>query len=68
MTQRSGSIELDGSDDSATRYLVHDACGRLRIPNVHGARQRFDGQVSTLRPERGIRRRTPLWSKGEATR
>lgn len=43
---------VDGSDNFATRYLVNDACIRLRIPNVHGSVFRFEGQVSVFWPSR----------------
>jgi molybdopterin/thiamine biosynthesis adenylyltransferase/rhodanese-related sulfurtransferase/molybdopterin converting factor small subunit len=46
-------VILDGSDNFATRYLVNDACVKLRIPNVHGSVYRFDGQVSVFWPGRG---------------
>jgi len=46
-------VVLDGSDNFATRYLVNDACVKLRIPNVHGSVYRFDGQVSVFWPGRG---------------
>jgi len=41
-------IIVDGSDNFPTRYLVNDACIRLGLPNVYGAVQRFEGQVSTF--------------------
>ena len=41
-------IIVDGSDNFATRYLVNDACIRLGLPNVYGAVQRFEGQVSVF--------------------
>jgi molybdopterin/thiamine biosynthesis adenylyltransferase/rhodanese-related sulfurtransferase len=43
-------VVLDGSDNFPTRYLVNDACVKLRIPNVHGSIFRFDGQVSVFWP------------------
>ncbi|SRR6056297_2511710 len=41
-------VIVDGSDNFATRYLVNDACLRLGLPNVYGAVQRFEGQVSVF--------------------
>lgn len=41
-------VVLDGSDNFATRYLLNDACMRLRKPLVYGAVQRFEGQVSVF--------------------
>ncbi|MGH8726624.1 MAG: molybdopterin-synthase adenylyltransferase MoeB [Burkholderiales bacterium] len=43
-------LVVDGSDNFPTRYLVNDACVKLRIPNVHGAVYRFEGQVSVFWP------------------
>ncbi len=45
-------VVVDGSDNFPTRYLVNDACVKLRIPNVHGAVYRFEGQVSVFWPGR----------------
>jgi molybdopterin/thiamine biosynthesis adenylyltransferase len=43
-------VVVDGSDNFPTRYLVNDACVKLRIPNVHGSIFRFEGQVSVFWP------------------
>ncbi len=43
-------VIVDGSDNFATRYLLNDACVKLRRPNVHGAVFRFEGQVSVFWP------------------
>jgi molybdopterin/thiamine biosynthesis adenylyltransferase/rhodanese-related sulfurtransferase len=43
-------IVVDGSDNFPTRYLVNDACVRLKLPNVHGSIYRFEGQVSVFWP------------------
>ena len=43
-------VVADGSDNFATRYLVSDACCRLRIPLVTGAMGTFDATLTTLRP------------------
>ncbi len=39
---------VDGSDNFPTRYLVNDACIKLGLPNVYGAVQGFEGQVSVF--------------------
>ena len=41
---------LDGSDNFPTRYLVNDACQKLKIPNVSAAVQGFAGQLSVFMP------------------
>lgn len=41
-------IVVDGSDNFPTRYLVNDACLHLGLPNVYGAVQGFEGQVSVF--------------------
>lgn len=41
---------VDGSDSFETRFIVNDACVRLRIPQVHGSIFRFDGQITTFDP------------------
>ena len=46
-------VVVDGSDNFATRYLVNDACVKLRIPNVHGSVFRFEGQATVFWPGRG---------------
>jgi adenylyltransferase/sulfurtransferase len=46
-------VVADGSDNFATRYLVNDACVRLGKPDVWGAVQRFEGQVSVFWAPRG---------------
>ncbi len=49
-------VIVDGSDNFATRYLVNDACVKLRLPNVHGSIFRFEGQVSVFWPACPLRR------------
>lgn len=39
---------LDGSDNSATRYLVNDVCVKLGKPDVWGAVLRFEGQMAVF--------------------
>jgi adenylyltransferase/sulfurtransferase len=48
-------IVADGSDNFATRYLLNDACYRLRKPLVAAAILRFDGQISTYKAWSGAR-------------
>jgi molybdopterin/thiamine biosynthesis adenylyltransferase/rhodanese-related sulfurtransferase len=43
-------LVVDGSDNFPTRYLVNDACVKLRLANVHGAVFRFEGQASVFWP------------------
>ncbi len=43
-------VIVDGSDNFATRYLVNDACVKLKLPNVHGSVFRFEGQVTVFWP------------------
>ncbi len=46
-------LVVDGSDNFPTRYLVNDACARAGKPNVWGAIQRFEGQVSVFWAQEG---------------
>ena len=46
-------IVLDGSDNFATRYLLNDACARLRKPLVAASLLRFEGHLSTFKPWTG---------------
>jgi molybdopterin-synthase adenylyltransferase len=46
-------IVVDGSDNFATRYLLNDACVRLRKTLVSAALMRFEGQLSTFKPHAG---------------
>lgn len=46
-------VIVDGTDNFPTRYLLNDASLRLKIPVVHGAVFRFDGQVSVFFPYEG---------------
>lgn len=41
-------VVLDGSDNFPARYLLNDACVHRRLPLVHGAVHRFDGQVAVF--------------------
>ncbi len=46
-----GAYDLvaDGSDNFATRYLLNDACFRLKKPLIAAALSPFDGQLSTFK-------------------
>lgn len=46
-------LVVDGGDNFPTRYLVNDASLHLRIPVVHGAIFRFEGQTSVFHPYQG---------------
>ncbi len=46
-------IVADGSDNFATRYLLNDACFRLKKILVSAAILRFDGQISTYKAHHG---------------
>ena len=46
-------VVVDGGDNFPTRYLVNDASLHLRIPVVHGAIFRFEGQASVFHPYQG---------------
>ena len=39
-------VVIDGADNFPTRYLLSDACVKLRKPLVYGAVHRFEGHVS----------------------
>ncbi len=43
---------VDGADTFLTRYLLNDVCVRLGLPLVHGAVERFRGQVALFWPAR----------------
>jgi molybdopterin/thiamine biosynthesis adenylyltransferase/rhodanese-related sulfurtransferase/molybdopterin converting factor small subunit len=45
-------VVVDGTDNFPARYLLNDACIKHRVPNVHGAVFRFEGQVSVFWPGR----------------
>jgi molybdopterin/thiamine biosynthesis adenylyltransferase/rhodanese-related sulfurtransferase len=45
-------VIVDGTDNFPTRYLVNDASVWLGKPVVHGSIFRFDGQLTTLVPDR----------------
>lgn len=44
---------LDGTDDSATRYLVNETAVALGLPLVSAAISQWEGQISIFDPSRG---------------
>jgi adenylyltransferase/sulfurtransferase len=50
---RGHDVVIDGSDNFTTRYLINDACVRLRVPFVSGSVRRFEGQVCLFVPGDG---------------
>lgn len=41
-------LVIDGTDKIPVRYLINDACYRLRIPFIYGSIYRYDGQVAVF--------------------
>ena len=46
-------VILDGTDDTATRYLANRTAAALGLPLVSGAISQWEGQVSVFDPTRG---------------
>ncbi|HEY9721888.1 MAG TPA: HesA/MoeB/ThiF family protein [Oscillatoriaceae cyanobacterium] len=46
-------LVVDASDNFPTRFLLNDACRLAGKPLIHGALQRFTGQLTTFLPDRG---------------
>ncbi|MEQ9041443.1 MAG: molybdopterin-synthase adenylyltransferase MoeB [Silicimonas sp.] len=46
-------VILDGTDDSATRYLVNETAVALTLPLVSAAISQWEGQISIFAPSRG---------------
>jgi adenylyltransferase/sulfurtransferase len=46
-------VVLDGTDNFATRFLVHDACLALGVPLVAAAAHRFEGTLDVFRRGEG---------------
>lgn len=46
-------IVADGTDNFRTRFLLNDACVRLKRTLVSSALLRFDGQISVYKPHAG---------------
>ncbi len=47
-------LVLDGSDNFSTRFLVNDACFFAKKPLISGSIFRFEGQLTTIRPNEGF--------------
>lgn len=47
------SVVVDATDDAATKFLLNDACVRLRLPLVHAGATGLRGQLLTIAPGRG---------------
>lgn len=47
------TVVLDGLDNLATRFILNDACRRLRIPFIHGGAVGAEGEVMVVLPDRG---------------
>jgi adenylyltransferase/sulfurtransferase len=43
---------IDGTDNFAAKFLINDACVKVRKPFSHGGILRFDGQTMTVLPGR----------------
>jgi adenylyltransferase/sulfurtransferase len=41
-------IVVDATDNIETRYVIDDACAAFRIPMIHGAIYKFEGEVSVF--------------------
>lgn len=46
-------VILDGTDDSATRYLVNETAVALKLPLISAAISQWEGQISIFDPSRG---------------
>ncbi|MGQ9515206.1 MAG: HesA/MoeB/ThiF family protein [Thermoproteota archaeon] len=46
-------LAIDGADNWSVRFIVNEACVRLRIPFIHAGVQGFSGQVTTIVPGLG---------------
>jgi molybdopterin/thiamine biosynthesis adenylyltransferase/rhodanese-related sulfurtransferase len=46
-------LVVDGADNFQARYLLNDACVKLRKPFVHASIFRFEGQLTTFVPYEG---------------
>jgi adenylyltransferase/sulfurtransferase len=45
------NLVLDGTDNFASRYVIHDACRQQGVPLVQGSVLRFAGQLTTFSPD-----------------
>ncbi len=46
-------VALDGSDNFATRYLMHDVCWEKEIPLIQGAVHQWEGQLNVFHAGNG---------------
>lgn len=47
------TVVLDGLDNLATRFILNDACRRLKIPFIHGGAVGAEGEVMVVLPDSG---------------
>ncbi|MDD5544443.1 MAG: ThiF family adenylyltransferase [Acidobacteriia bacterium] len=47
---RNASLVLDGTDNFETRFLINDACVKLKVPWIYGAAVASEGAVMTILP------------------
>lgn len=59
-------LVIDCSDNFATRFMLNDACVRLRKPVIFSSVYQYEGQLQVVRPERGDACLRCVWP--EATR
>jgi len=50
---RGYDVVVDATDNFEARYVINDACIRLKRPMVHGSVLRFDGQAAVFYPPQG---------------
>ena len=60
------SLVIDCSDNFATKFMLNDACVRLRRPVIFSSVYQYEGQLQVVRPERGGACLRCVWP--EATR
>ncbi|MBZ4687504.1 MAG: hypothetical protein PWQ96_2351 [Clostridia bacterium] len=53
ITDRDYDFIIDGTDNFAAKFLINDACVKLRKPFVHAGIIRFEGQLMTYVPGKG---------------
>ena len=60
------SLVIDCTDNFATKFMLNDACVRLRRPVIFSSVYQYEGQLQVVRPERGGACLRCVWP--EATR
>jgi adenylyltransferase/sulfurtransferase len=60
------SLIIDCTDNFATKFILNDACVRLRKPIIFSSVYQYEGQLQVVRPERGGACLRCVWP--EATR